>query len=206
MGRHNRPRRAPRTMEPEQGELRIIAGSWRGRRLAFPALPGLRPTPDRVRETLFNWLQAYIPGARCLDLFAGSGALGLEALSRGAGNVTFVDNAPPAINQLRHNLQLLKAENAEVIAAPALDWLAARQTDLEPCYDLVFLDPPFRRDLLPLSCELLESRNLLAEEALIYIEAETELGTPQLPANWQELRCKTAGQVSYRLYLRGAGD
>ncbi|MFC6670432.1 16S rRNA (guanine(966)-N(2))-methyltransferase RsmD [Marinobacterium aestuariivivens] len=203
MGRHNHKSRGQtRAPAPGDGELRIIAGEWRGRKLNFPELPGLRPTPDRVRETLFNWLQSYLPGARCLDLFAGSGALGLEALSRGAASATFVDNAPQVVQRLRENLQRLKADNAEVIQAPAMDWLNARQTDLEPRYDLVFLDPPFRCDLLPLACELIESRNLLADQALIYIEAETELGLPRLPENWHELRSKTAGQVSYRLFVR----
>ncbi|GGO77790.1 ribosomal RNA small subunit methyltransferase D [Marinobacterium nitratireducens] len=202
MGRHNRPRGRAKPATFEEGELRIIAGEWRGRRLNFPALQGLRPTPDRVRETLFNWLQAYVPGARCLDLFAGSGALGLEALSRGALSATFVDNSPAVTRQLRDNLQRLNARNAEVVEAAAMDWLLQRQTDLEARYDLVFLDPPFRCDLLPLACELLESRNLLADQALIYIEAESELGLPRLPESWKELRSKTAGQVSYRLFIR----
>ncbi|NVK40565.1 MAG: 16S rRNA (guanine(966)-N(2))-methyltransferase RsmD [Oceanospirillaceae bacterium] len=202
MGRHNRRRSQTRPAIADEGELRIIAGDWRGRRLGFPAIQGLRPTPDRVRETLFNWLQTYVPGARCLDLFAGSGALGLEALSRGAESVTFVDNAPAVTQRLRENLHLLKAGNAEVVQAAAMEWLGQRQTDLEPRYDLVFLDPPFRCDLLPLACELLESRKLLADQALIYIEAESELGMPRLPDNWRELRSKTAGQVSYRLFIR----
>jgi len=201
MGRHNQPRGRVKPTTDE-GELRIIAGEWRGRRLGFPAIQGLRPTPDRVRETLFNWLQAYVPGARCLDLFAGSGALGLEALSRGAQSVTFIDNAPTVAERLRHNLRLLRADNAEVVQAAAMEWLSQRHTDLEPRYDLVFLDPPFRCDLLPLACELLESRNLLADQALIYIEAEAELGLPRVPDNWRELRSKTAGQVAYRLFTR----
>jgi 16S rRNA (guanine966-N2)-methyltransferase len=198
----NRPVRAP---QAASGELRIIAGTWRGRKLKFPALTGLRPTPNRVRETLFNWVQASVPGARCLDLFAGSGALGLEALSRGAGSVTFIDNATQAVRQLRDNLQLLNAKNAEVQTAAAMDWLEHQvsQADAKPGYDLVFLDPPFHCDLLPQACALLESRNLLAEQALIYIESESELGAPPVPANWRQRRSKTAGQVTYSLYERG---
>jgi 16S rRNA (guanine966-N2)-methyltransferase len=188
--------------EPASGELRIIAGSWRGRKLKFPALTGLRPTPNRVRETLFNWVQASVQGSRCLDLFAGSGALGLEALSRGAGSVTFIDNATQAVRQLRDNLQLLKADNAEVQTAAAMDWLQRHELGPTPGYDLVFLDPPFHCDLLPQACELLESRNLLASQALIYIESESQLGTPQLPDNWRQLRSKTAGKVTYGLYIR----
>jgi 16S rRNA (guanine966-N2)-methyltransferase len=188
--------------EPASGELRIIAGSWCGRKLKFPALTGLRPTPNRVRETLFNWVQASVQGSRCLDLFAGSGALGLEALSRGAGSVTFIDNATQAVRQLRDNLQLLKADNAEVQTAAAMDWLQRHELGPTPGYDLVFLDPPFHCDLLPQACELLESRNLLASQALIYIESESQLGTPQLPDNWRQLRSKTAGKVTYGLYIR----
>ncbi|UTW10725.1 16S rRNA (guanine(966)-N(2))-methyltransferase RsmD [Marinobacterium rhizophilum] len=197
----NRSVRAPQT---DSGELRIIAGTWRGRKLKFPALTGLRPTPNRVRETLFNWVQASVPGARCLDLFAGSGALGLEALSRGAGSVTFIDNATQAVRQLRDNLQLLKADNAEVQTAAAMDWLQRQvaEADAKPGYDLVFLDPPFHCDLLPQACELLESRGLLADQALVYIESESELGAPAVPANWQQKRSKTAGQVTYSLYVR----
>ena len=182
--------------------LRIIGGEWRSRKVPFPEIEGLRPTPDRVRETLFNWLQNITPGARCLDMFAGSGALGLEALSRGAQSVTFIDNAHQATRQLKDNLNLLKSQNAEIITAPALHWLEARQTDTEQQYDLVFLDPPFRKGMIPLICELLEKRNLLSDNATIYIEAESELNTLIVPSNWQESRSKTAGQVTYRLFSR----
>jgi 16S rRNA (guanine966-N2)-methyltransferase len=184
--------------------LRIIGGEWRSRRVPFPAIEGLRPTPDRVRETLFNWLQNVTPGARCLDLFAGSGALGLEALSRGAESVTFIDQAPEATRQLRDNLNTLKSQNGEVINMSALTWLDSRNTDNEPRYDLVFLDPPFRKDLLPTICILLEERNLLADNALIYIEAESEAVLTNLPANWESYREKKAGQITYRLFNRQA--
>ena len=182
--------------------LRIIGGEWRSRKLPFPEIEGLRPTPDRVRETLFNWLQHITPSARCLDLFAGSGALGLEALSRGADSVTFIDNAYEAARQLKDNLTLLKCQNGEVITSAALSWLEARQTDTEPRYDLVFLDPPFRKDMISLICELLEKQNLLSDNAAIYIEAESDLKQLTVPDNWQESRCKIAGQVTYRLFFR----
>lgn len=182
--------------------LRIIGGEWRSRKVPFPEIEGLRPTPDRVRETLFNWLQNITPGARCLDLFAGSGALGLEALSRGADSVTFVDSSHEAMRQLRDNLNLLKSQRAEIISSPALHWLEARQTDTEPRYDLVFLDPPFRKDMIPVVCDLLEKRNLLSDNAVIYIEAESELSQLSLPDNWEESRSKKAGQVTYRLFFR----
>jgi 16S rRNA (guanine966-N2)-methyltransferase len=159
-----------------------------------------------VRETLFNWLQAYVPGARCLDLFSGSGALGLEALSRGAASVTFVDQAPEVINQLRSNLNTLKVQNAELIGSSVPSWLEQRSTNEEVRYDLVFMDPPFRKGMAGPVCALLEQHQLLADEALIYIETEVELQLDQLPGNWQLYREKQAGQVAYRLFMRQPGE
>lgn len=190
----------------ETSTVRIIGGEWRGRKLSFPEIEGLRPTPDRVRETLFNWLQSYLPGARCLDLFSGSGALGIEALSRGAASVTFVDQAAEVVSQLRSNINLLKAQNAEIIAASALDWLDSRQPDQEARYDLVFMDPPFHKGMVAPICEMLENRSLLREQAMIYIETEHSLTLDTLPANWALHREKTAGQVAYRLFVRQPGE
>ncbi|WP_028468492.1 16S rRNA (guanine(966)-N(2))-methyltransferase RsmD [Neptunomonas japonica] len=201
MPRRNPPRQNSSNQEPRQ-MLRIIGGEWRSRKVPFPNVENLRPTPDRVRETLFNWLQNITPGARCLDLFAGSGALGLEALSRGASSVTFIDNSPAATYQLKDNLQTLKCQNGEVITSSAINWLEARQTDTEPRYDLVFLDPPFRKEMVPVICELLEKRNLLSDHAVIYIEAESELSQLLVPDSWKENRSKTAGQVTYRLFYK----
>ncbi|MBR9884244.1 MAG: 16S rRNA (guanine(966)-N(2))-methyltransferase RsmD [Oceanospirillales bacterium] len=201
MSRRNHATR-PRQPDTSEAVLRIIGGQWRSRKVSFPEIEGLRPTPDRVRETLFNWLQGVTDGARCLDLCAGSGALGLEALSRGAASVTFVDRSPQVARALQANLQLLKAQNAEVITAAALDWLDARPTDESERFDLVFMDPPFRQGLIAPLCALLESRNLLAARAMIYIECERELTLPPLPSDWQLYREKQAGQVSYRLYER----
>lgn len=202
MGRHHPPRQKHSPVATSS--LRIIAGEWRGRRLEFAATDGLRPTPDRVRETLFNWLQPFLSGARCLDLFAGSGALGLEALSRGAVSTTFIDREPLSCRALQSNLQKLKADNAEVIQASVLDWLQQRITDLEPRYDLVFMDPPYRQDLIRPCCELLEQHNLLADNAIIYVETESELSERVVPEHWREHRSKQSGQVSYRLYIREA--
>src|SRR5580698_4144046 len=130
---------------PQQSSVRIIGGTWRGRRIAFPALPGLRPTPDRVRETLFNWLQHSIVDTTCLDLFAGSGALGLEALSRGAKQVIFVEQAEPAARNLREQCQRLGAgTKADLQHMGAARYLASPPRP----FDLVFLDPPFHQDLL----------------------------------------------------------
>lgn len=190
-------RTSPSRRPSGQQRLRIIGGDWRGRKLEFPDLPGLRPTPDRVRETLFNWLQSTIAGAHCLDLFAGSGALGLEALSRGAASVQFVDNNPTAIDYLQRNLQLLKAENSQCIRHNALDWIP--QASLEPI-DLIFLDPPFRQNLLAPCCALLAEQDWLREGALIYLEAENELQPLPVPAQWQLLKQKTAGQLTSYLF------
>lgn len=175
--------------------LRIIGGEWRGRKLRFADGEGLRPTTDRVRETLFNWLAPRIQGARCLDLFAGSGALGLEALSRGAAEVIFVDTNPAAITTLKENLALLKAENAEVIRGDGLNYL---QGNLRQ-FDVVFLDPPFRRDLLQPALKLLAEQGWLAKGARLYLELESEESLPELPTGWELLRSKEAGQVAYHL-------
>ena len=179
-------------------QLRIIGGTWRSRKVSFPDVEGLRPSPDRVRETLFNWLAPIISGARCLDLFTGSGALGLEALSRGAGEVVFVDRDSRVISQLQTNLRLLKAEGATVIAADALGYL---QRPAQP-FDIVFLDPPFRQNLLTPCCTALEQGGWLTANAYVYLEAERNLGVPVVPANWELLRSKNAGDVGYHLAQR----
>lgn len=181
-----------------QQNLRIIGGQWRSRKIRFPDLPQLRPTPDRVRETLFNWLMPVISGARCLDLFAGSGSLGLEALSRGAAHVVFVDRDRQVKNYLSEALQVLKAENASVIQATAQNYLAT----LTQRFDIVFLDPPYQSDELPACCEALEARSALTDSAYIYIETASHTPLTGLPANWLVQREKTAGQVCYRLAQR----
>ena len=179
-------------------QVRIIAGQWRGRRLEFPDLPGLRPTPDRVRETLFNWLAPVLPGARCLDLFAGSGALGIEALSRGAAEVVFVERQPVAVRALRENLARLKAETARVELADALAWLLQPGTP----FKIVLLDPPFGQGLLGPACAALEQNGWLADTAWIYLEAEMELEPAPWPVHWTPHREKIAGAVRYRLVRR----
>lgn len=181
-------------------QLRIIGGQWRSRRLEFPDdLPGLRPTPDRVRETLFNWLTPVLPGARCLDLFAGSGALGMEALSRGAAETVFVEHHPRAVHALRDNLTRLHAQGAKVERADALTWLRQPGTPFE----IVLLDPPFGEGLLEPACALLEQGGWLAADAWIYLEAEAAQPAPLLPAHWALHQDKTAGTVAYRLARRG---
>jgi len=180
------------------GQIRIIGGQWRGRKLPVPDSAGLRPTTDRVRETLFNWLAPVLQQARCLDCFAGSGALGLEALSRFAGSVTLLELERPVAQQLEKNLHTLRASDAQVINVNTLSWLAASG---EP-YDVVFVDPPFRKGLLEQTLQLLEQNGWLADEAMIYVESEVEHGAPPVPASWALHREKIAGQVAYRLYHR----
>ena len=185
------------------GQLRIIGGQLRGRRLPIPDQPGLRPTPDRVRETLFNWLAPVIEGARCLDAFAGSGALGLEALSRGAAHVTLIEQAQPVVRQLQLNAERLGAtDRVRVVQADALAWLAASHPDgAGGPFDLVFVDPPFDLGLLPGACALLDGGDWLAPAARVYLETAAQGDLPPLPAGWTLTRERTAGQVRFALAL-----
>ncbi|WP_300724652.1 16S rRNA (guanine(966)-N(2))-methyltransferase RsmD [Pseudomonas sp.] len=181
------------------GQLRIIGGEWRSRKLDFPHVEGLRPTPDRVRETLFNWLAPYIAGARVLDVFAGSGALFLEALSRGAAKGLALDSNRLAISNIRENMGILRCTTGEVQQTNALNFLATPATDL---FDVVFLDPPFNLDLLKPACELLESNGWLTEDAWVYTESERRPSELGLPANWRLHRELKAGSVNYALWQR----
>ena len=187
-------------------ELRIIAGEWRGRRLRFPAGTAIRPTPDRVRETLFNWLGPTIRGARALDLFAGSGALGLEALSRGAAAAVFVDADPRSIAALRERFAEWGARAVEAHRADALDWLARPRGHGVAPFDVVFLDPPFAAGLLATACARLESGDWLAPGARIYLEAPAREPLPSLPVGWELLRSGAAGEVGYHLARRPGED
>lgn len=179
------------------GNLRIIGGKWRGRKLQFPTLDGVRPTGDRIRETLFNWLMYQLAGKRCLDLFAGSGALGLEALSRGAGHVTFIESDKKVHSQLASNLALLKAENYQLIYGDALAEIAKLEG-----FDLVFLDPPFQKELLQETLKGLIAKDCLNEGAQLYVESESHLeldfaGFQQ--AKFTVLKEKSTGNVNYYL-------
>lgn len=181
-----------------RNQLRIISGEWRGRKLPFPDGEGLRPTGDRMRETLFNWLSFDLYSRRVLDLFAGSGALGLEALSRGAKSAVFLDNHPGVVRQMRENLQTLKCDQAEVFQGEALSWIATH----EDRFDLIFLDPPFGKGLLAPVCQGLEQQKRLNDGALIYLEAEKGFDFAEIPVSWQLQKEKKAGQVICRLYRR----
>ncbi len=179
-------------------ELRIIGGRWRGRRIAFHADPGVRPTPDRVRETLFNWLQPVLPGARVLDLFCGSGALAIEALSRGAATATLLDVSGTVLRDVAQNLQRLGATGAELVPADSLAWLSAAPPQ---AWNIVFLDPPFGRAMVAACLPLLARPGVLAPAARIYVESAVGDALPELPPGWTLYREKAAGQVSYRLLL-----
>lgn len=193
-------------------ELRIIGGAWRGRRWRFPSNPALRPTPDRVRETLFNWLAAVVPGARCLDLFAGSGALGLEALSRGAAHVVFIEQDGASAASLRTLLGQWPAplyganapdpQRAEVLQVDALQWIAAARPAQRPPFDIVFLDPPFAANIAARCLADLERGGWLAAGARLYAECPARDAAPALPPGWLWSRSRTAGEVGYHLAQR----
>ena len=184
-----------------QGQLRIIGGQWRSRQFDFPMAHGLRPTPNRVRETLFNWLAPYVEGAKVLDVFAGSGALFLEALSRGAGSALALDLNSAAINSLRGHLLTLRCDNGQLLQTDAL-----RHLEQQPAtpFDLVFLDPPFSQGLLLPACTLLEEKGWLAADAWVYTESENPPSSLGLPGNWRLHREQKAGQVYYALWERSA--
>jgi 16S rRNA (guanine966-N2)-methyltransferase len=182
--------------------LRIIGGTWRGRKLRFPDAEAIRPTPDRVRETLFNWIGPRAVGARGLDLFAGSGALGLELISRGASSVVFVERDAVAARELRNLLTTWGAAGAQVDQADAVRWLS---THARP-FDIVFLDPPFAAGLLEEVAQKLESGGWLAPHALIYVESPARDELPPVPAAWKVLKSKRAGEVGYHLLERAAAE
>jgi len=181
------------------GKLRIIGGQWRSRSLPIVDLPGLRPTTDRVRETVFNWLQADMGGARCLDCFAGSGALGFEAASRGASHVLMLELQAKAAQVLNANVKTLQADNVHISQQDALNYLRAPLTDQ---FDVVFLDPPFESDLLAEACLLLEQQAWLSTHASIYIEMPAIQDLPPLPESWSLVKEKRAGRVGFYLLKR----
>jgi 16S rRNA (guanine966-N2)-methyltransferase len=189
-GTEREPKRAP-------GRLRIVGGIYRGRKLPVPDQPGVRPTADRVRETLFNWLAPIMPGARCLDCFAGSGALGLEAASRGAAEVVMLERAEPVVRQLLANVRTLGANQVQVVRGDAQRWLEGQGRP----FDIVFLDPPFADSLLAPTCALLARNGWVREGSRVYLEAQARTGLPPLPQGWCLVREQRAGQVAYGLAL-----
>jgi 16S rRNA (guanine966-N2)-methyltransferase len=181
------------------GRVRIISGQWRGRYIDVADAESLRPTGARVRETLFNWLAPTIEGARCLDLFAGSGVLGFEAASRGAASVTLVDSDASRVAELRSTIKRLDATTLTVVHADALQWLSGMPQQ----FNVIFLDPPFRQDWIARCLQQLERPGWLAAGALIYVEIEAEAEPPRLPPNWRVHRDKQAGNVHYLLIRTG---
>lgn len=180
------------------GSIRIISGQWRGRKLPVLSMQGLRPTTDRTKETLFNWLMPYLHQADCLDVFAGSGSLGVEALSRYAASCCFMEKDTATARQIEQNLMTLaiSAQQAKVICGDSLTELAKLQGQ----FDLVFLDPPFHRNLLPQSIALLHQQQLVKPDGLVYLEVESQHPPLVLPENWRNLKQKQTSQVSYSLY------
>ena len=178
------------------GRLRIVAGNWRSRVLPVADVDGLRPTSERVRETLFNWLGPRIAGQRVLDLFAGTGALGFEALSRGAGEVVFIEQSAKAVAALRRAATLLDASAADIRREDAFQYLARCEPER---FDLVFLDPPFADDSLDDLCRLIEERRIVRRGGRVYIEQDRRADEPALPEGWTLMKSKTAGNVRYSL-------
>jgi 16S rRNA (guanine966-N2)-methyltransferase len=205
-------KRAPQPSPQPRGEqshgrgaqsrvIRVIGGAMRGRRWRFPDIPDVRPTPDRVRETLFNWLGPRIVGARCLDLFAGSGALGLESLSRGASSVVFVEQHAAIARALSALMTEWNVQGALVSPTDAFSYLRGTPRP----FDIVFLDPPFAAGLLAPAATLLEEKGWLAPDALIYMESAARETRPDLPRAWVERKAKQAGLVGYHLFARNPG-
>ncbi len=186
------------------GRVRIIAGRWRGRRLGVEDEPDVRPTPDRVRETLFNWLALDLPGARCLDLFAGSGALGFEAVSRGAARAVLVDRSRAVCDRLREECERLDAGDGSVsvVEADALDWLARPRITSASPFDIVFVDPPHRLEVHGEAALRLVEHGWLAPDARVWFEVVRRREPPDLPAGWTILKSGRAGEVRYHLASR----
>lgn len=183
--------------------LRIIGGTWRGRQVSFAAVNEIRPTPNRIRETLFNWLTSVIVDARCLELFAGSGILSLEALSRQAKEVMIIDQSPQVIELIHQHLNEFKPHQKVTLwQGNALDWMRNFQHKQNASFDIVFVDPPFKADMIPATCKLLEQQRLLSPTAMIYIESETAINQQMLPSNWDLHRQRKAGQVHFCLCKR----
>lgn len=198
MGRRRKTDRSRGRSPP--GRVRIVAGKWRGRLLPVADAETLRPTAGRIRETLFNWLASRIEGARCLDLYAGSGALGFEALSRGAGSAVLVDIDDAVVQRLRQSARSFGAQYAEIVRADAFDWLQSADAGV---FDIVFLDPPYGDESTGELCRLLARHGHLASDARVYWEHARSQAGPELPAGWKLERDKTAGEVRYALASAG---
>jgi len=189
-------RHGPGNKGSRPGRLRIVAGKWRSRLLPVTDIEGLRPTPERIRETLFNWLSDEISGRHCLDPFAGTGALAFEALSRGAASATLIDKSPRVVEALQSSAALLEADNARIECADGLSFM---QQAASRRYDIVFLDPPFAGDSVEECCRLLQSNGWLTDRAIVYIEQEKSRPLPELPQGWTLTKENRAGNVRFML-------
>ena len=187
--------RRPPLRPQRPGAVRIIAGKWRRRRLKVADAEGLRPTPDRVRETLFAWLSHRLADSRCLDLFAGTGALGFEAASRGATEVVMIEKDPALVAALNQQRASLDAREVRVIQADAIRWLESGSDQ----FDVIFVDPPFQRYPLDALCDRIERSGRLDRHGVVYLETGASSGAPHLPEGWSLLRSNRAGQVRYYL-------
>ena len=196
---HSKKSTEKNNVQKKDGFIRLISGKWRGKKLPVKDLQGLRPTTDRTKETLFNWLMHDIRDANCLDCFSGSGSLGFEALSRFASNVEFIERDINVVKQLQLNAQQLQSSDATIIHADTIKYLS-KQSD--KAFNIVFVDPPFNCDLVQPCCALLEENEYLADNALIYIERESTIDSLTLPNHWQLIKEKQTGQVIYQLYRR----
>jgi len=177
-------------------QVRIIGGKWRGRKISFPAVDELRPTHDRIRETLFNWLMPYINDAVCLDLFAGSGAIGFEALSRGAKKVVMLDNNREVVSSLKESAEILNADNCEILYGEFPNRLPSFEREQ---FDIVFIDPPFNKNLIASVCEWINSTGILKSDALVYLEAEKELDPLPIPSHWKIIKEGKTATIKYCL-------
>ena len=189
-------KRRGKSKPSKRGRLRIVAGNWRSRLLEIADEPGLRPTSERIRETLFNWLAPTVEGSRVLDLFAGTGALGIEALSRGAASLTFVESSREVVAVLERNLESLAASRAETVCGDALEFLANYRGE---AFDIIFVDPPFAGDMLAEVCAALHTSEAAAAGTSVYLEDARSRDRPPLPAEWQIRKERTAGNVRYAL-------
>jgi 16S rRNA (guanine966-N2)-methyltransferase len=183
----------------KSGFIRLISGKWRGKKLPVKDKEGLRPTTDRTKETLFNWLMHDVRDANCLDCFSGSGSLAFEALSRFAKYALLLERDKQVAQQLKENLKNLQVNNADIVETDSINYL--QQTAPQP-FDIVFVDPPFNKGLVSPCCQALEKNGYLTPRALVYIEMELQSQPIELPSNWQLLKEKNTGQVLYQLYLR----
>lgn len=188
-------------MKSYKNSIRIIGGDLRSRKIDFPTITGLRPTSDRIRETLFNWIQMDLAGNNCLDLFAGSGALGIESLSRGASSVTFVEENQQAAKSIEENLDRFHLSDGHVICSDAHNWIDTQNLPVTK-YDVVFLDPPFSTNTIASTCQHLDSSPLLNQACKIYIESGTNPNEIIFPQGWRRLKEKKAGQVFFCLFIK----